>query len=97
MEGRNGSITQIPILTMPNDGKALSINNQLVVGFVLLRKNELSSLSLLGALQSFFGVARLRNVPCMLVNLRSERSNSKTRSSLSVLGVFQTFLGVARL
>ena len=21
MEGRNGSITQIPILTMPNDGK----------------------------------------------------------------------------
>ena len=23
MEGRNGSITQIPILTMPNDGKVL--------------------------------------------------------------------------
>lgn len=24
VEGRNGSITQIPILTMPNDGKLLS-------------------------------------------------------------------------
>lgn len=25
VEGRNGSITQIPILTMPNDGKNISI------------------------------------------------------------------------
>jgi V-type H+-transporting ATPase subunit B len=25
VEGRNGSITQIPILTMPNDGKLTSI------------------------------------------------------------------------
>ena len=26
MEGRNGSITQIPILTMPNDGKEIRVN-----------------------------------------------------------------------
>lgn len=26
VEGRNGSITQIPILTMPNDGEAASVN-----------------------------------------------------------------------
>ena len=26
MEGRNGSITQIPILTMPNDGKEIEVN-----------------------------------------------------------------------
>ena len=26
VEGRNGSITQIPILTMPNDGKVQSSN-----------------------------------------------------------------------
>lgn len=25
VEGRNGSITQIPILTMPNDGKIFSV------------------------------------------------------------------------
>jgi len=25
VEGRNGSITQIPILTMPNDGKYISV------------------------------------------------------------------------
>ena len=78
MEGRNGSITQIPILTMPNDGKALSINNQLIVGLIMLRKNELSSLSVLGALQSFF--AWLDCKKChLLLKLCSERSSSKTR------------------
>lgn len=40
VEGRNGSITQIPILTMPNDGKfASSIVLDLIVfrAFVLVR------------------------------------------------------------
>lgn len=28
VEGRNGSITQIPILTMPNDGACLSVHGR---------------------------------------------------------------------
>lgn len=31
VEGRNGSITQIPILTMPNDGKELSTSENVYV------------------------------------------------------------------
>lgn len=30
VEGRNGSITQIPILTMPNDGKSDSSDEDLI-------------------------------------------------------------------
>lgn len=35
VEGRNGSITQIPILTMPNDGKIFCVI-KLILNFVVI-------------------------------------------------------------
>lgn len=38
VEGRNGSITQIPILTMPNDGKGFTINYHQILNNCLYQK-----------------------------------------------------------